>query len=458
MREFRYEAIDADGHAIHGIQVAEDQDALLEILKRRGHEVVSVTAVEIPVHSDDLQQAPARMTQLRITDAVQTALLTKLPTDVVLRAAAREPVWSPVAAMLPWVQITVLILLAVTAVHAGMAGAVTSPLYAAGILAVLCWGPGWLLAHQLEQRPGRLMLRMADNVSSGQAELETMSKLLPGRLGEIARSDLPEDRKMLVISELLSGTSGAGMARNRLFLNLMGPILLLSASAGVCYAFVAMVVPGFREIFEGFSLDLPGITQLLIAVSTSFEMIGIPGAAAILVAGLGSVVGLFFVVHRGWLNEQLESVPLLGTGLRWLSLAGVARWLAALLRNGAAPDESLRVAVRQSYSEHIRRDGAQLADLMSEGRAPSKARTSLSGLPVSLLFGLGGESADERRRSALASTLDGLASMFERAVFSSGRIVASVIQLVILAAVACVVGLIVVALFLPLVTLLDALT
>lgn len=458
MKEFRYEAIDAHGQPIHGIQAAEDQDALYAILSRRGHDVISVITVEIPQHTNDMNRIPARLSELRITDTVSTAYLTQLPTDVVLRAAAQEPVWNPAAALLRWAQMFVLVLLVVCALHAVMVGAVSQPLLIAAAIALLVWGPGWLLVRSAERRPQRLLEQMAAALRSGQGGADSVSHLLPGQLSEIAECRLPEEKKMLAISELLSGTTGVGMARYRLFLDLLGPVCLLAAAVSVCYAFLALVVPAFKEIFEGFGLDLPWVTQLIIDISGGLEALGVPGAIAIALGAAGLVTGLYFVVHRGWLNELLASMPLMGVVLNWLNLAGVARWLAALLRNDAAPDDALRVAVTPSRSAGIRRDGKQLATLIGEGRLPSNVRTSLSGLPLSLLFGLGGEPQGSRRRSAVASTLDGLALMFERATSSTGRILASILQLVILVIVAGLVGVTILALFLPLVMLLNDLS
>ncbi len=59
---------------------------------------------------------------------------------------------------------------------------------------------------------------------------------------------------------------------------------------------------------------------------------------------------------------------------------------------------------------------------------------------------------------AVAATLDGLASMFERAVFSSGRIFASIQQLIVIVVVAAFVGVTLFLMFLPLIQLLNDLT
>ena len=192
-----------------------------------------------------------------------------------------------------------------------------------------------------------------------------------------------------------------------------------------------------------------------IMISGSVEFMGVPGAIALAMTGVLVITGLFLVIYRGWLQSTLLSTPLLGAGLRWINLAGVARWLAAMLRNNAPPGESLRIATSHSQSSAIRKDGRQLAAMIRDGKVLSHATKSLNGLPLSLLVGLAKEPTDSRRRDAVASTLDSLAGMFDRAVFSSGRIVAAVLQVLLLTIVSGVIGLTVLALFLPLIQLLN---
>lgn len=458
MKEFRYEAMDRNGQPIHGILRAADQDALRELLHRRGQTLKSAVSIEIVQPGFDLAGSPLRLSQLRISESVRTAFLSQLPVDVALRAAAREPVWSPATALLPWVQGSALMLLILSIVHAGVTGTLALPLYISIGLVLLTFGPAWLLARAVEQQPRRLLRRLSDNVQAGNVNLSAMADLLPGRLREIVRSDLPDDQKLLVVSEIMSGTTGSGLARHRLFLSLLSPVCLLIMAIGVCYGFLTLVVPGFREIFYGFDLDLPGLTTLVIMTSSSIELMGLPGALILVLAAALVIVGLFHVVYRGWLHSTLLTIPLLGAGLRWINLAGVARSLAAMLRNNAAADESLRVAVNQSHAGSIREDGQRLAGMIRDGKVLSNATTSLSGLPLSLLVGLSQDSDDSRRRFAVASTLDSLAAMFDQAVFSSGRMVGAFLQVALLTIICVVIGLIVLSLFLPLIQLLNDLS
>ena len=458
LKEFRYEAVDADGQPIHGILEADDENALRSLLAGRGQKMLSAVSVEIAQPDQDLTRLPYRLSRLRITESLRTAFLTRLPVNVALQATAREPGWNPASAMLPWFQAATAMLLALTGLQAAVSGGAGFALYVAVILTVLVFGPGWLLIRKLERRPGRLLRQLATRLEVEGANFTKMAHLLPGNLGEIMHSELPDDQKLLVTSELMSEASGSDFARHRLFLSLMGPVFLLMMALGLCYGFLFLVVPGFREIFDGFELALPGLTMLLIMISGSVEYLGLPGAIGLTLFGMLLITGLFFVTYRGWLNNPLQSVPLLGASLRWINLADVARWLAALLRNNVAPDESLRVAVRQSHSDAVREDGPQLAAMIGDGRMLSTATTSLSGLPLSLLAGLAKDPEDSRRRYAVVSTLDSLARMFDRAAFSSGRLMATFLQVLMLTVVSGIVGVTVVALFLPLVQLLNNLS
>lgn len=458
MPEYRYKVVNAEGVPIHGIATSDSPETLQLQLESRGLSVVSIGATAISQSLAEMKEIPSRLTQLRIGEALRVAFLTQLPVADAVRAAAREPVWNPLSSLVPWLQGASLVFLMLVSVHAWSIGERTTLLVMAAVTAFVMVGPVTYLLRFLTDRPRKLLLRIARQIEAGNTDVMTLVRLIPGGLREIAESQFSEEQKSLVTAELVTSTAGTEFARHRLFLSLLGPVALFLGAITIVYGFFVFVVPGFREIFEGFGLSVPVLTQFIISVSQMLEMIG-PGGAIVLSIGSASVaVGFFMVVYRGWLNEALHTIPVLGTGLKWANLATITRRLAIFIRNDVAPDEALRVAVAQSPAADVRRDGEHAVILLREGRPVVLPGSSLNGIPISMLAGLMATSGDSRRRPAVASTFDGLARMFEQSVFSAGAAIATVVQMVLVVCISMVVGLIAISLFLPLVQLLNDLS
>lgn len=456
--EFRYQIVDADGVPVHGIETADSSDALKTQLESSGYSVVSITPTKIPQALAEMKEVPPRMTQLRIGEALRVAFLTQLPVTDAVRAAAREPVWNPLSSLVPWIQTASIVFLLVTAVYSWSVGQVESVLVVAAVATVMLLGPVGYAFRIFADRPRKTLLRIAREIEFGNTDVSTLGRLIPGGLSHIADSDFSDEQKSLVTAEILTSTAATDFARHRLFVSLLGPVALFLGAITIIYGFFVLVVPGFRDIFEGFGILLPVLTQFIISISHVLEKIGYGGLFVLAVCCATVVVTFFMVIYRGWLNEVLHSVPVVGTGLKWANLATIVRRLAIFVRNDVSPDEALRVAVAQSPAADIRRDGEHAATLLKEGRPVALPGSSLNGIPISMLSGLMGTQEDSRRRPAVASTLDGLARMFEQSVFSAGTALANVVQMILFIGVAMVVGLTVIALFMPLIQLLNDLS
>jgi len=454
--EFRYEIISSDGVPIHGVEESDSPEALRHALESRGVHVVSVTPTSLPHALADSAPVPLRLTQLRIGETLRIAFLTQIPVAQAVRAAAREPIWNPAATLLSWCQVLSLILLMIAGLHSWVIDSIQFPLVVIGIIALLLLGPVWITSRWLADRPRKILMRIAQQIDSGQTEIPTVIGRMSNELQKVADSELTDEQKSLVTAEILTSAAGTGLARHRLFLSLLGPLVMLFSTAAIMYVFYVVVIPDFQEMFEGFGLSVPAITLLVLEFSQMLHTLGYAGALLLLTALAAVFVSLYAAVYKGVGNEALRSVPLIGTGLQWANLAALSRRLAMLVRNDVAPAAALKTAVAASPSSDIRQSGDELATQLKNGDTLGVS-TSLDGIPVSMLAGLTASDA-QRRRPAVASTLDGLARMFESAVFSSGIIIASIGQMILLLCVTAFVGLTIIALFLPLIQLMNDLS
>lgn len=112
------------------------------------------------------------------------------------------------------------------------------------------------------------------------------------------------------------------------------PMVILSALVAVGTAMMIFVVPKLVEVFEGFEVDLPLMTRMLIAVSGFFQHYWY------IVIGI-----LIFVVIGSWLLWKVKAVrdsilhsmlylPILGPIMQKVNLARFSRSLSSLLESG----------------------------------------------------------------------------------------------------------------------------
>ncbi|MEO0529608.1 MAG: hypothetical protein AAF266_03420 [Planctomycetota bacterium] len=125
-------------------------------------------------------------------------------------------------------------------------------------------------------------------------------------------------------------------------LSLAYPLFVVGLSLLVCWPIAVFLLPTFSEIFRTFGLDLPAFTRLILAVGRFFETGG--GYAIVAVTLL---LAAFFCIPSGWLPAWLtrsrDAFTSLGKG--WSAdTAQVATTAANFVEAGLTREESLRLA------------------------------------------------------------------------------------------------------------------
>ena len=238
--------------------------------------------------------------------------------------------------------------------------------------------------------------------------------------------------------------------------------LLVVLPLVLSFVFVT-VLPKFRDIFADFEATMPRMTEHLF----EFASPGQSGAAVlvtllliVVLASTQSVILRNFLVR---MPERHHWLPALLDGLAWhaplLRRVAEARALArqlpllqAAIRAGHDLPAGARQAACVGANYHARRRLRRWADLLDTGSEPASAARRV-GFPPPVLRALRAAGAG----GDLATTLDYLASYYRSLAVHWQRVAASAaIPLIVLLWGLCV-GYVVVAVFLPLVSLIEAL-
>ncbi len=121
------------------------------------------------------------------------------------------------------------------------------------------------------------------------------------------------------------------------------PIVIVSALVAVGVAMMVFVVPKLVEIFEGFSVELPLMTRVLIAISNFSSTYWY-----VVVLGAFALVGLFIWMIRvpsmkAALLHSVLFLPIVGPIAKNINIARFSRNLSSLLGSGVAFAEALQL-------------------------------------------------------------------------------------------------------------------
>lgn len=253
-----------------------------------------------------------------------------------------------------------------------------------------------------------------------------------------------------ILREFVEESERASQLQRQWWMTLAYPTLLGVPALAVLVLISIIVIPIFREIFTGFGLRLPVFTITVLSVA---EWIS---SGRIVIWTLGIIVGLW-LLRRG--VRHLPVGVRNWCGDHWpfrfgraTALARLSQFTADLLEAQLDPPQALRLAGLATGNAPLRR-AAQRAAEDAEAGSPFANASARRQLTATILHALAQDSAPEARIQLLREISAGYAERArKRLSWTRG-----IIEPLAICAIGFVVGATVVALFLPLVTLVQGL-
>ena len=232
-------------------------------------------------------------------------------------------------------------------------------------------------------------------------------------------------------------------------------IVMAIAAVAVIMVFV---IPQFQAIFLGLlgpGEQLPLPTRIVVGISA---FLASWGGFVILAAIIGSVVGLRFYYKtpsgRRVLDKLLLKIPLIGSILRKVAVARFARTLSTLLSSGVPILQSLDITARTAGNVIIEeaittvRAGVERGENFAD---PLRA-TEVFPHMVAQMIGIG------EQTGALDAMLGKIADFYEQEVDSAIANLLTMIEPILIGFLGVTIGSIVIAMYLPLFTLIGKLS
>lgn len=248
----------------------------------------------------------------------------------------------------------------------------------------------------------------------------------------------------------------AGKIKGRVMSAMIYPVIIICVAVMIVAVLMVVVVPRFEDIFSGLlkGQPLPALTQVLMNASRFMQQHYVVVLAG--VTGLGCAFMLFAKTSTGrrtidWLAIRL---PVLGGLNLKAAIARFTRTFGTLLASGVPILQALLITRDTSGNIHIANAIAVVHDRVKEGDSVARPLESTRIFPgmVTSMIEVGEETG------ALPEMLTRIADTYDEEVDIAVGGLTTLIEPVMIVFMALMVGTIVVALFLPLVSIIQNLT
>jgi type IV pilus assembly protein PilC len=230
-------------------------------------------------------------------------------------------------------------------------------------------------------------------------------------------------------------------------------VILIAISFLVFVLLAVLVVPTFEDIFNDFDMDLPKTTEMVVGFSRmlrfhTLEFVGL------LLAGCGMFYLCLKVIREWILPGRMLGVFLNGNSQQVAEMAVFVRRLTEALNTGIPLVDALELVGRNSRHRWLRREAQQLAAGISQDPSDGQRFLRRSSLPATVAYAL--QAGPEGTPNV--PLLQMLAESYSERVRSRVNLATGFLPQFAIMAVGIAVGIVVMALFIPLVELINGLT
>jgi type II secretory pathway component PulF len=226
------------------------------------------------------------------------------------------------------------------------------------------------------------------------------------------------------------------------------PVMVICVGIGLIVFFMVVMMPRFIEIFNGFNIELPLPTRILIGISNCFTNLWYMAIS-------GGVLLVLFILFKRFqtspagarkLDAWRMKLPVFGRVIQINLFGQFARTLGTLLQNGVPVLSALRITEQVMSNLLIREAIAKTREAVTDGKtlAQPLAQSKLFPQLMIDLVRIGEETGD------VPGSLNNIADTYENELQIALRVMSDLIGPVLIIVMAVVVGFLLLSIFLPL--------
>jgi type IV pilus assembly protein PilC len=259
----------------------------------------------------------------------------------------------------------------------------------------------------------------------------------------------------VVLGRLAEFQEKAAKIKNKVVAAMVYPSIVMIMAMGIMAFLLIYIVPKFEGIFHDMLGDkpLPGITRFVISVSKFVQ-----GHWLVLLGGIIALVAAYNFANRtaggrSFVDRFKLRVPLFGDVIRKTAISRFSRTLGTLVTSGVPILQALNITRATAGNTVISRAISQVHDSVKEGESivqPLEASGAFPPMVISMID-VGEETGQ------LPEMLLKVAEVYDDEVDNSVAALTAMLEPIMIVFLAVVVGTIVIALFMPLISIISGL-
>jgi len=303
----------------------------------------------------------------------------------------------------------------------------------------------------------KVVLGIKDEVAAGNDFASTLKKF-PNQFDTLTCSLIESGEQSGSLEKMLDRVAlykeKSEQLKNKISKALKYPAITLAIASIVTVVLLVKVVPTFQEMFASFGGELPAPTQVVVNISEWLQA----NYLLLMVSIAAAIFGLRHAIKsspalQAQVDTQVLKLPVIGNILQKGAIARFARVLSTTFSAGVPLVDALE-SVAEASGNVVYRDAIlQIRDDVSTGVQMNASIRATGVFPnmVAQMVAIGEESG------ALDAMLDKVASYYEDEVDSAVDGLTSMIEPAMMAFLGVVVGGLLIAMYLPLFSMGDAL-
>jgi len=246
-----------------------------------------------------------------------------------------------------------------------------------------------------QSRPGRLKYSLEDtceHIEAGDTLSEAMAKspkCFDRLYVNMIKAGEAGGALEVILQRLADFKERAESLKRKVKSAMIYPVVVVTVAVGILTFIMIKIVPSFQDIFADFELELPKMTLALIAVAEWCQVYWylIPGIPICIWLAV-KLIRKFRAGRMGW-DQFVVKVPIFGNLIEKNIMARTSRTLGTLVASGVPILEALNITRETAGNAVFERMYAKVSERIREGdaiAAPMKEYSKLSFHPVAAFF------------------------------------------------------------------------
>lgn len=231
------------------------------------------------------------------------------------------------------------------------------------------------------------------------------------------------------------------------------PVLIAVFALLVLTAMVLFIIPIFSKMYADLGSQLPLLTRIMVGISDTMRSIYGVLVAAVLI---GATYGLIRLKRTPqgtafWDRAKLRAPMGIGEIIRKIAMARFSRTLGTLISSGVPILQAIDITGDTAGNSVVTKAMSSVKNSVKEGRPMSEPLSQESVFPpmVTQMIAVGEETG------AMDTMLNKIADFYEEEVDAAVKSLTSVLEPIMMIGVGALVGIIVIALYLPIFNLME---